>query len=195
MATNTLAMTRRGIVGGALAAADCPLRYVGRTGAIPGAKSRPTSRSGMTFNDLSLTATLYDNPSARDFASMFPLDLRIEEYGEQEDRPSAAEAGRGRQRPVPETSGPATSATSSHGAISPCFYDDYRWDKLIRLGRFDGGFEPLLVRGAYPVRIERFELSTPPSEGDQPNKKLHDHTTVLTLAPRLTSSPMTASLR
>lgn len=35
------------------------------------------------------------------------------------------------------------------------FYADYRWNGLIRLGRFDNGFDPLLVRGEYPVRIER----------------------------------------
>jgi hypothetical protein len=35
------------------------------------------------------------------------------------------------------------------------FYTDYRWDGLIRLGRFDGSFEPLRVRGKFPLRIER----------------------------------------
>jgi len=35
------------------------------------------------------------------------------------------------------------------------FYDNYRWDGLIRLGRFDNSFDALLVRGEYPVRIER----------------------------------------
>jgi hypothetical protein len=30
------------------------------------------------FNGASMTATLYDNPSARDFASMLPLDLTID---------------------------------------------------------------------------------------------------------------------
>ncbi|EJT02328.1 hypothetical protein RCCGE510_27546 (plasmid) [Rhizobium sp. CCGE 510] len=36
------------------------------------------------INDLALTATLYDNPSARDLASMLPLDLKIEDYGNTE---------------------------------------------------------------------------------------------------------------
>ena len=34
------------------------------------------------------------------------------------------------------------------------FYADYRWDGLIRLGRFDGRFEPLRVRGKFPLHIE-----------------------------------------
>jgi hypothetical protein len=35
------------------------------------------------------------------------------------------------------------------------FYADYRWDGLIRLGRFDGSFEPLRARGKFPLHIER----------------------------------------
>ena len=35
------------------------------------------------------------------------------------------------------------------------FYAGYRWSQgLIRLGRIDGGFDPLLVRGEFPLRIE-----------------------------------------
>jgi hypothetical protein len=46
-----------------------------------------------------MTAMLYDNPSARDLFSMLPLDLTIEDFGqEREDRPSAAQADRRRQR-------------------------------------------------------------------------------------------------
>ncbi len=35
------------------------------------------------------------------------------------------------------------------------FYAGYRYSEgLIRLGRFDDGFEPLLTRGEFPLRIE-----------------------------------------
>ncbi len=40
------------------------------------------------------------------------------------------------------------------GNLAP-FYADYRWDGLIRLGRFVDPFDALLLRGEYPVRIER----------------------------------------
>ncbi|MGO7675584.1 cyclophilin-like fold protein, partial [Rhizobium ruizarguesonis] len=33
------------------------------------------------FNNLTLTATLSDNPTALDLASMLPLNLKIEDYG------------------------------------------------------------------------------------------------------------------
>ena len=36
------------------------------------------------FNGASMTATLYDNPSTRNFASMLPLDLTIDDYSTNE---------------------------------------------------------------------------------------------------------------
>ncbi|MBB3649264.1 hypothetical protein FHX14_005498 [Rhizobium sp. BK619] len=155
MATNTLAMTRRGIVGGALAAATLPFAVRGQDGRDPASHEPTDVKVKMTFNDLSLTATLYDNPSARDFASMLPLDLRIEDFGGNE------KIVRLPRKLTEEGSGPFGNERPGDlcyfkpwGNLA-LFYDDYRWDGLIRLGRFDGGFEPLLVRGAYPVRIER----------------------------------------
>lgn len=155
MATNTLAMTRRGIVGGALAAATLPFAVRGQDGRDPGSQEPTDVKIRMTFNDLSLTATLYDNPSARDFASMLPLDLRIEDFGGNE------KIVRLPRKLTEEGSGsfgnerPGDLCYFKTWGNLALFYDDYRWDGLIRLGRFDGGFEPLLVRGAYPVRIER----------------------------------------
>jgi hypothetical protein len=155
MTRNPLAMTRRRIVGGALAAAAFPFAVRGQDGRDPASQEPTDVRIRMTFNDVSLTATLYDNPSARDFASMLPLNLKIEDFGGNEKivhlPRKLTEDGGG---PF-GNEGPATSVTSSHGGNLTLFYDAYRWDGLIRLGRFDGRFEPLLVRGAYPVSIER----------------------------------------
>lgn len=120
MTRNPLAMTRRRIVGGALAAAAFPFAVRGQDGRDPASQEPANVKIRMTFNDLSLTATLYDNPSARDFASMLHLDLRIEDFGENEkivhlprklNEDGSGPFGNER---------PATSVTSSHGAISPC---------------------------------------------------------------------------
>ncbi len=35
------------------------------------------------------------------------------------------------------------------------FYGDYEFPGLVRLGRFDEGYEALHVKGEYPLRIER----------------------------------------
>ncbi len=155
MTRNPLAMTRRRIVGGALAAAAFPFAVRRQDGRDPASQEPTDVKIRMTFDDLSLTATLYDNPSARDFASMLPLDLRIEDFG-------------GNEKIVHLPRKLTEDGTGPFGNERPgdlcyfkpwgnlaLFYDDHRWDGLIRLGRFDGGFEPLLVRDAYPVRIER----------------------------------------
>ncbi len=126
MSTNTLATTRRKIVGGALAAAALPFVVHGK-----------------------------DGPTARDFSSMLPRDLRIEDFGGNEKIVHLP------RKLTEEGSGPFGNERPGDlcyfkpwGNLA-LFYDDYRWNGLIRLGRFDGGFEPLLVRGTYPVRIER----------------------------------------
>ena len=41
-------------------------------------------RIRLAFNGKSMTATLYDNPSARDLVSLLPLDLTIDNYGNNE---------------------------------------------------------------------------------------------------------------
>lgn len=104
---------------------------------------------------MTMAATLYDNPSARDFAFMLPLELTIEDYGNNEKIVHLP------RKLTEEGSGPFDNERPGDlcyfkpwGNLA-LFYADYRWDGLIRLGRFDGDFEPLLVRGEFPVRIER----------------------------------------
>ncbi|SCB35887.1 cyclophilin-like fold protein [Rhizobium multihospitium] len=117
---------------------------------------KPTDlRIRLTFNDLVLTATLYDNPSARDLVSMLPLNLRIEDYANNE------KIVRLPRKLTEDGSGPFGNERPGDlcyfkpwGNLA-LFYGDYKWDGLIRLGRFEGGFEPLRVRGEYPVHIER----------------------------------------
>ena len=38
----------------------------------------------VAFNGQEFTATLYDNPSARDLASILPIDLKFADYGNNE---------------------------------------------------------------------------------------------------------------
>ena len=100
------------------------------------------------FNGASMTATLYDNPSARDFASMLPLDLTIDDYSNNE---KIAYLPR---KLTEEGSGPfGNEAPGDLAYYAPWgnlafFYGSYRYSSgLIRLGRIDGDIAPLLVRG------------------------------------------------
>ena len=114
-------------------------------------------RIRMTFNGRTMTGTLYDNPSARDFVSMLPLDLTIEDFSSNE---KIAHLPRKLDE---DGSGPFDN--EQPGDL--CYFvavgqsrlllrraTAYPGD-LIRLGRIDGGYEPLLVRGEFPLRIER----------------------------------------
>lgn len=108
----------------------------------------------MTFDGLVMTATLYDNPSAQDFYSMLPLDLTIEDFSNNEKIVHLP------RKLTEEGSGPF----GNERAYDLCyykpwgnlalFYTDYQHPGLIRLGRFDEGYEALHVRGEFPVRIE-----------------------------------------
>ena len=110
----------------------------------------------IAFNDHDFTATLYDNPSARDLASMLPLDLTIDDYANNE---KIAYLPR---KLTEEGSGPFSNEAPGDlcyyvpwGNLA-FFYAGYRYSSgLIRLGRLDGGIEPLLTRGKFPLRVER----------------------------------------
>lgn len=109
-----------------------------------------------TFNDQHMIASLYDNPSAADFASMLPLELTIDNYANNE---KVAYLPR---KLTPAGSGPFGNERAGDlcyfapwGNLA-LFYGGYRYSAgLIRLGRFEAGFEPLLVRGEFPLRMER----------------------------------------
>jgi hypothetical protein len=110
----------------------------------------------MMFGGQTITATLYDNASARDFASMLPLDAKIEDYSTNEKITylprKLTEAGSG---PF-NNERPGDLCYFAPWGNLALFHGGYRYSTgLVRLGRFDNDFEPLLTRGEFPLRIER----------------------------------------
>jgi hypothetical protein len=110
----------------------------------------------VAFNGHDFTATLYDNPSARDLASMLPLDLTIDDYSNNE---KIAYLPR---KLTEEGSGPfSNEAPGDLCYYAPWgnlafFYAGYHYSSgLIRLGRLDSGIGPLLTRGKFQLVIER----------------------------------------
>jgi hypothetical protein len=107
------------------------------------------------FAGQSFTATLLDTPSARDFASMLPLDISIEDYSTNE---KIAYLPR---KLTEDGSGPFSGDRPGDlchyapwGNLA-FFHAGYRYSSgLIRLGRLDDGPKPLLTRGKFPLRIE-----------------------------------------
>jgi hypothetical protein len=110
----------------------------------------------LTIQDALLTATLHDTPTARDFASMLPLTLMLEDYAKTE-----------KVSDVPrklKTHGSPAGADPFVGDIAyyapwgnlALYYKDFGYsDGLILLGKLDGGVEALGVPGPLKVTIGR----------------------------------------
>jgi len=108
----------------------------------------------MSFAGENLTATLYDNPSARDFYAMLPLDLSIDNYANNEKiaylpRKLTDEASGefGNEQPYD------LCYFKPWGNLA-LFYAAYRYSSgLIRLGRFDSNMQALHIRGKFSLHI------------------------------------------
>lgn len=108
-----------------------------------------------SFADQVFTYRLLDNPTVRDFVSLLPLDLTISDFSTNEKiahLPRRLDEG-----------GLADFDDEAPGDLCyfrgwgnlAFFHDDYRYrGDLIRLGHLEGGVEPLLVRGEFPLRLE-----------------------------------------
>jgi hypothetical protein len=112
-------------------------------------------RLRLVFADQDFTATLEDNPSALDLLSMLPLKLTIDDYATNEKIAylprKLTEAGSG----AFGNERPGDLCYYAPWSNLAFFYAGYRWSGgLFRLGRIDGSFEPLLVRGKFPLSIE-----------------------------------------
>jgi hypothetical protein len=137
-----------------LTAAALPLGFAGTA---PGhAQGSALMKIRISFDGKTMLATIEDNPSARDFATMLPLtDLTIDDYANNEKISYLP------RKLTEEGSGPFGNERPGDvcyyapwGNLA-FFYAGYRWSRgLIRLGRIDGSFDPLLVRGKFPFRIE-----------------------------------------
>ena len=113
-------------------------------------------RIAIEFAGQRLTATLEDNPSARELLSMLPLDLTISDFSTNEKIAylprKLSELARG---PVPGAAPGDLCYYVPWGNLA-FFHGGYESTRdLVRLGRLDGGIEPLLTRGEFPLRIER----------------------------------------
>lgn len=147
-------LSRRMVLAGAAASLAVP--FVARAQSDASSDGKKTAmRLRFSFADQDFTATLEDNPSARDLFSMLPLDLTIEDYATNEKIAylprKLTEDGSGRF---------GNEAAGDLCYYAPwgnlaLFHGPYGWSRgLIRLGRLDQGAKPLLVRGEYPLRVE-----------------------------------------
>ena len=114
-----------------------------------------TMRIRLTINGQSTTATLDDNPTARDFLSMLPLTLTLEDYASTEKiaYPPRKLSTQGAPAGIdPDVGDIAYYAPWGNLAL---FYKDFDYSAgLIRLGRFDAGVAAISARGSLKAAIE-----------------------------------------
>lgn len=105
-----------------------------------------------------LNGTLEDNAASRDFAALLPLDLTLADYHGSEkiaDLPSRLSTDG-----VPDGIDPDIGDITYYAPWGnlALFYRDFGYSRgLVRLGRIEGGVEPLAGRDTLSVRIERVE--------------------------------------
>lgn len=110
----------------------------------------------ITIDGTPITATLEDNATARDFASLLPLTLTLEDYASTEkisDLPRRLSTEGAPAGADPDVGDIAYYAPWGNLAI---YYKDFRYsDGLIKLATIDDGVQALRRDGAFQVVIER----------------------------------------
>ena len=148
MTPNPLTLSRRMVLAGAAASLALPrFARAQQTGAAMRLRCR--------FADQDFTYRLLDNATSRDLVSLLPLDLTIEDFSTNEKiahLPRRLDEG----GHVPfDDEAPGDLCYFLGWGNLAFFHDSYTYrGDLIRLGHIEGGVEPLLVRGEFPLRLE-----------------------------------------
>ncbi|WP_404293892.1 cyclophilin-like fold protein [Microvirga sp. RSM25] len=156
MTSRSFSPLRRALLGAMAASVALPRLSFSQQRNDPTRQESTHMRIKLIFNNQDLIVTLHDNPSARDFLSLLPLDLMIDDHGSNEKIAYLP-------RKLTEQGSRAfdDAAPGDFGYFAPwgnlaMYYGSYHYSEgVIRLGRFESSFEPLLTRGKFPLRIER----------------------------------------
>ena len=112
----------------------------------------------MTIEGTAVTATLDDNETARDFASLLPLTLTLKDYAATEKISDLPKKLRTAEAPPGyEPSAGDVTYYAPWGNLA-LFHKDFSYSAgLVRLGAIDSGVEALRRPGPLKVTIERIE--------------------------------------
>lgn len=132
-------------------------RAAARSSAIP-REEATTMKIRLQIDGKAITATLFDNATARDFVALLPLTLTLEDYASTE-----------KITYLPKklsTTGAPAGFDPSIGDITyyapwgnlAIFHKDFGYSEgLVHLGRIEDGIDALKVRGALKVTIEAID--------------------------------------
>ncbi|MCP1616721.1 hypothetical protein FBY21_1326 [Pseudomonas sp. SLBN-26] len=126
--------------------------------AAPTHAQEPSMQIRLELDDTTLTATLDDTPSTREFLAQLPMERVLQDYAETEkisDLPRRLTTEGAPDGYTPRAGDLAYYAPWGNLAI---FHRDFRFSRgLVRLGRLDGGVEALRQAGPLRVVIRRLE--------------------------------------
>lgn len=115
-------------------------------------------RISIEIEGTTITATLEDSEAARDFASLLPLMLTLEDYASTEkisDLPKRLSTTGAPDGITPKVGDLAYYAPWGNLAI---FHKDFRYSSgLVKLGKLDSGIELMRRPGAFKVTIRKLE--------------------------------------
>lgn len=139
---------RRAVLAGVLASMLAPRQLFAET-------SEASMRIRCTFSSQQFTYRMLDNATTRDLLSLLPLDLTIEDFSNNEKLahlPRRLDEG---GHVAFDDEAPGDLCYFLGWGNLAFFHDDYTYrGDLIRLGHIEGGVDPLLVRGTFPVHME-----------------------------------------
>ncbi|WP_085318280.1 cyclophilin-like fold protein [Derxia lacustris] len=107
-----------------------------------------------------LTATLDDTPTARDFAALLPLRLRLDDYAATEKIADLPRKLTTEGAPAGHTPSAGDLAYYAPWGNLAIFHRDFRYsERLVRLGRLEGDLAALRAPGALNATLERIEAA------------------------------------
>jgi len=127
-------------------------------GAAPACSQEAAMKIRLTVGGQVATATLYENATARDFASLLPLSLTMTDYAGIErvaDLPRKLST-----QGVPDGMAPVAGELTHYAPWGnlAIFIEPRSWSRsLLPLGKVDDGLAVLSRPGPYTLRIERIE--------------------------------------
>ncbi|MCX7671739.1 MAG: cyclophilin-like fold protein [Anaerolineae bacterium] len=114
-----------------------------------------TMKIRLTGNGQSMTATLIDSPTTRDFAALLPLTLTVEDYASTEKIAYLPRKLSVVGAPAGITPVPGDITYYAPWGNLAIFYRGFRYSEgLIRLGSLDGGADGMEARGPWTITIE-----------------------------------------
>jgi hypothetical protein len=112
----------------------------------------------LTIDGKAIDATLLDNATARDFLSLLPLTLTLEDYASTEKIGYPPRKLSTAGAPAGVDPAPGDIAYYAPWGNLAIFYKDAPYaNGLIKLGHFDASIDALKVRGSIKATIERVE--------------------------------------